>query len=140
MLSIKCKPNLNQQGATLVVVLVLIAFILILLGTILTKLENDMASGNVTYRNLQALNLAEAGVEKAIYELNRTNGAYTGEKNTNLGAGKFTVTVKSVQGGYKITAIGVTRSAKKYTGKKVITALIQHNGAGHWKIVSWQEN
>ncbi|MFB3896214.1 MAG: hypothetical protein ACE14V_07925 [bacterium] len=106
----------------------------------MSKLENDLALGTVAYHNTQALNLAEAGVEKAIYELNHTGGSYTGEKNTSLGAGKFTVTVKSGQGGYKIMAIGETRSAKKYTGKKIITAQIQRSSNGHWKIISWQEN
>jgi hypothetical protein len=134
------KLKLNQSGSGLITVLVFVSLLVILLGLLLNKLENEFALGTVAYHNSQALNLAEAGVEKAIYELNRTNGNYTGEKNTNLGAGKFTVTVKSAQGGYKITAIGETRSARKYTGKKIITAQIQRSSANHWKIISWQEN
>ena len=132
--------KLNQQGAGLIVVMVFISLLLILLGLLLTKLENEFASGAVAYHNLQALNLAEAGVEKAIYELNRTSRTYTGEKNSNLGPGKFTVYVKSAKGGYQITSIGVTLSAKKYTGRKTITALVQPTSANHWKISAWQEN
>lgn len=132
--------KINQEGSGLLTILVFISILLILLGVLLSKLENEFALGTVTYHNTQALNLAEAGVEKAIYELSRTNGNYTGEKNTGLGSGKFTVTVKLGQGGYKIISIGETRSAKKYTGRKTITALIQRSGASHWKIISWQEN
>lgn len=134
------KSKLNQSGAGLITVLVFISLLVILLGLLLNKLENEFASGTVAYHNLQAINLAEAGVEKAIYEINRTSGTYIGEKNSNLGPGKFTVIVKSAKSGYQITSIGETRSAKKYTGKKTITALVQSTSANHWKISSWQEN
>ncbi|MDI6783577.1 MAG: hypothetical protein QME64_05710 [bacterium] len=134
------KIKLGQQGAGLITVLVFISFLLILLGLLLNKLENEFASGTITYHNLQALNLAEAGIEKAIYELNRTNGTYTGEKNAKLGQGQFTVTVKSATDGYLITSIGETRSAKKYTGKKIVSAHIQQIASNRWKIISWQEN
>ena len=134
------KIKLGQQGAGLVMVLVFISFLLILLGLLLNKLENEFASGTITYHNLQALNLAEAGIEKAIYELNRTNGAYTGEKNTNFGNGNFTVTVKLVTGGYLITSIGETYSARKYRGRKIVSARVQRITSTHWKFLSWQEN
>jgi type II secretory pathway component PulK len=92
------KLKLNQSGAGLIMILVFISLLVILLGLLLTKLENEFASGAVSYHNLQALNLAEAGVDKAISEINRTGGTYTGEENSNLGPGKFTVMVKAAQG------------------------------------------
>jgi hypothetical protein len=134
----KIKPN--QQGAGLISVLVFLSFVIILLGLLLNKLENEFASGAVVYHNLQALNLAEAGIEKAIYELTRTNGSYSGEKNTQLGNGIFSVTVQPAKGGYLITSIGKTRTAAKYTGRKVITVQLQRQSSNHWKILSWQEN
>jgi hypothetical protein len=54
---------------------------------------------------LIALNLAEAGVDKAIWSLYQLHGTgYTGESNTNLGAGgqtvgRFAVTVTTPSGG-----------------------------------------
>ncbi|MCX7919605.1 MAG: hypothetical protein N3A72_08385, partial [bacterium] len=112
----------------------------ILLGLLLTKLENEFASGTVAYHNLQALNLAEAGIEKAIFELTRTNGVYSGEKNTQLGNGFFSVTVKPTQNGFLITAMGKTRSAAKYSGHRVISVQVQRQSANHWKVLSWEEN
>lgn len=140
MKHIVSRIRLNQKGAGLITVLVFVSLLLILLGILLNKLENEFASGTITYHNLQALNIAEAGIEKAIFELNRTNRTYTGEKNTALGNGKFTVTVQPSKGGYLITSIGKTQSAQKYMGIKVVSALIQPTVLDHWKIVSWQEN
>lgn len=54
---------------------------------------------------VQALSLAEAGVDKAVYELNR-NGSYTGETLT-LGNGAFTVSIETIDASNKrITATG----------------------------------
>ncbi|MDD2658030.1 MAG: hypothetical protein PHD04_05320 [Candidatus Pacebacteria bacterium] len=49
----------------------------------------------VALAGTQAQALAEAGIDKAIYELNQ-NGSYTGENNTALGGGTFTTSVASI--------------------------------------------
>jgi Tfp pilus assembly protein PilX len=61
--------------------------------------RNDIASA-------QALSLAEAGIDKAIYQLNQ-NSSYSGETNTALAPGTFTVTVSTIDNFTKqITATG----------------------------------
>ncbi len=43
----------------------------------------------------QVLHLAEAGLDKAVSQLN-LNQSYTGEANTAFGAGTFTTTISSI--------------------------------------------
>lgn len=71
----------------------------------------------------QAQALAEAGIDNAVYELNQ-NGSYTGESNTALGGGVFTVSVATVDSSTKrITATGfVPDSANPTATKKVVQA------------------
>ena len=60
----------------------------------------------VTVADARARALAEAGFEKAVYELNK-NSAYTGEANTALGGGTFTTSVTNIDASTKrITATG----------------------------------
>ncbi|MBI4088900.1 hypothetical protein HY415_02285 [Candidatus Kaiserbacteria bacterium] len=70
----------------------------------------------------QALALAEAGIDKAVYELNQ-NGSYTGESGTALGNGTFTVLVASVDSNTKrITATGSVPNSATPTAIKVVRA------------------
>ncbi len=77
----------------------ILAFALVVLGILFTLttvslqlVHREGASTNRSYLAYQSLNLAEAGAEHAIRQLN-TNGNYAGETNTPLGNGTFTVTV-----------------------------------------------
>lgn len=51
----------------------------------------------------QALAIAEGALDKAAYQLNQ-NPAYSGEVNTSLGNGVFTITVSSIDSGTKLLA------------------------------------
>jgi hypothetical protein len=54
----------------------------------------------------QALALAEAGIEKAVYELNQS-GTYAGESGTAIGPGSFTTSISTIDGNTKrITSVG----------------------------------
>ena len=54
----------------------------------------------------QALELAEAGMDNAAYQLNQ-NSSYTGESNTALGSGTFSIAVSSIDSSTKlVTVIG----------------------------------
>lgn len=53
----------------------------------------------------QALSLAEAGIDKAVYELNQ-NGNYSGETNTSLPGGTFVTSIESIGGTKRITSTG----------------------------------
>lgn len=44
---------------------------------------------------IQATNLAEAGIDKAVASLNKTGGTYNGENETLIGPGSYSVTITS---------------------------------------------
>jgi hypothetical protein len=53
---------------------------------------------------VQALEIAQAGIEKAVYELNQ-NSSYTGESDVSLGNGEFSVTITNVDANTKLAQV-----------------------------------
>lgn len=83
-----------------------------------SKAERQAVASSKAYR------LAEAGIEKAMYEFN-TGAAYTGETNTTLGDGAFTVTVTTIDANNKrITATGYYPNSVSPTETKTISAVV----------------
>ena len=64
------KHKKNERGAVLVVALLVTVMMLILTMPFLTKLSGSYRLAEKSYRTLTATNLAEAGIERAIWELN----------------------------------------------------------------------
>jgi Tfp pilus assembly protein PilX len=46
-----------------------------------------------SHKSTQALNIAEAGIDKALYEINKPSSTYTSETNTPFGNGTFSVQI-----------------------------------------------
>jgi len=64
------KHNKNERGAVLIIALLVSLMLLILSMPFLTKLSGAYRLSEKSYRTLAATNLAEAGIERAIWELN----------------------------------------------------------------------
>jgi len=64
------KKRKKERGVILVVAIMVAAFMLILLAPFLFRLSANYRITEKSYDSISALNLAEAGVEKAIWELN----------------------------------------------------------------------
>jgi hypothetical protein len=86
------------------------------------------------------LNLAEAGVDKAVAELRAGKTDYAGEDSTPLGEGFFTVEATPIPGGeqWKIVSTGSLRDGKFMHKQVRISAEVQigRNGA---QILRWAE-
>lgn len=63
----------KERGAVLIIALLVALMMLLLAMPFLTKLSGQYSISVKSYRQLAALNLAEAGVERAIWELNHGN-------------------------------------------------------------------
>ena len=88
-------------------------------GVISYTLINTSAQGQAVAK-AQALALAEAGIDNAIYQLNQ-NPNYSGETNTALGAGTFTTTVATVsQNTKRITATGNVSYGRGLTTSRTV--------------------
>jgi len=87
---------INESGQVFVIILIVLG--LIVLNTLL------IIGGSVTYlqatnqdiKKNEAINLAEAGIDKAVASLNATAGTYNGEPETTLGDGSYSVSVTSL--------------------------------------------
>lgn len=80
----------NQEGQIILIGLVFFAILILFSAAILGYITTYIKSEHQNIAKDEALRLAEAGIDKAAYELNQSS-AYTGESNTALGDGTFTV-------------------------------------------------
>ena len=72
----------NKTGSALIVSILIIVLIMLFIIPFLTKTSGNYSSAEKSYGSLAALNLAEAGVEMAIWELNFGNiSTWSGDDN-----------------------------------------------------------
>lgn len=85
---------MNEKGQVLVLALVTVGLVLVNTIVIISGSQIFSQNANYSVQVEQAINLAEAGVDKAITSLNMTGGSYLGEETT-FGPGVFSVTISS---------------------------------------------
>jgi Tfp pilus assembly protein PilV len=83
----------QKQGFALVVALAYLLLISMFATAFLRMVRMNMADAFNEEARIEATNMAQAGIEKAVAELRRDPG-YRGEKDTPLGDGSFTVRVE----------------------------------------------
>lgn len=118
--------KLNQSGQSLV--LALIALGVIITGVVAVYSGSLTTKQNSRYSldNLDATNLAEAGIDKAVASLNKTAGSYSGESETILGNGSYSVQVTPIDSNtIKITSTGYIPNAQNPKTKKKVSIEIQ---------------
>ncbi|MBI5554229.1 MAG: hypothetical protein HY920_00035 [Elusimicrobia bacterium] len=87
----------KEQGNAMIMAIVVI-FVIFIIGTSVVFLsENETSKTVKSNKQNEALYIADGGVEKALWEINRTSG-YAGESNIALGHGKYTITVATPAG------------------------------------------
>lgn len=94
---VDCHLSPLAPGQIIIISLIFLAAAAILSSTLFGRTAQFLRFGGNSLRNVQAQSLAEAGVDYAIWKLNKTAGAYSGDSQT-LSVGSFaaTVTTKSV--------------------------------------------
>ncbi len=117
------------QGQIILLALVFFAVFL----SITTALIGYVLVYNRTERQAvadrQALALAEAGIDEAAYQLNQ-NSSYTGEADTALGNGTFTVTVASVDASTKqVSVTGYVPNRTNPLATKTVAAKLAINSS-----------
>ena len=96
--------NKTNQGYALFVMLIYLSVITIMASALLHLLHVHMSAYKDSERKQVCMALAEGGIEKALVSLRADPEKYVGEKDTPLGDGRFTVTVKpdKAHGSYSI--------------------------------------
>lgn len=111
----------DQSGQILVVVFVALGVVLFTVLSIIAGAQIYFQSSSYSIDAEKATGLAEAGVDKAINSLNKTGGGYSGETETTLGEGSYSVTVTSKDAATKsIAATGYIPSKEKAKVKRTI--------------------
>jgi Tfp pilus assembly protein PilX len=120
-----CKLKITSKkspGQILIVGIIFMAVILILSATLFSRVANYIHFNSNDITREQATNLAEAGLEKALWQLNQTAGSYTGEANTALGTtGTFTVQITPKSSNVKtVTVTGYVPNSTNPRAKRTI--------------------
>ena len=125
------KPRRHKwSGATLLAFLGILAVVSILSMALFTNTLSTYVSTARLARNIQALNLAEAGLEYALYRLNFENAKIsTVPVRQKLGPGRFELTLKrSANGKIVVTSIGSVPADRPWLSRTVQAELSEING------------
>ena len=110
----------TSRGSIFLFSLIVSAIIMTVTTGFFNYFGSAVQSERFSLASAQALALAEAGVDKAVYELNQ-NGSYTGETNTILGNGMFSVSIVSIDNNTKrVAATGFVPNSTRPTATKVV--------------------
>lgn len=85
----------SESGQTIILALIVLTVVIIGTLTMISGSFTSKQNSRYSLDSLDATNLAEAGIDKAVATLNATGGAYNGESETMLGSGSYSVTVTS---------------------------------------------
>ena len=113
----------KQSGYLIIFAVVFLAILLTLSISLLGYTTLNIKGTRQSYSNDQALYLADAGLEQAIYQLNQNSG-YSGETNTPLDNGKFSTNVVSsgLGNSVTITSTGIVPNTVNGQVSKTVSA------------------
>ncbi|OGG48402.1 hypothetical protein A3G63_02500 [Candidatus Kaiserbacteria bacterium RIFCSPLOWO2_12_FULL_52_8] len=118
-----------KRGYILLVVLVVSAVVIAITSGFFNYYGSAVYSERHAFASARALALAEAGIDKAVYELNQ-DADYSGESDTVLGAGSFSVSVASIDGNTKrLTVTGFAPNSANPIATKVVKATVSINSS-----------
>lgn len=109
-----------EKGQIIVLTLVVISLVLFTTLFIISGSLLYSQNTNFSLQSAQAINLAEAGVDKAIASLNSSAGSYSGDLATPFGDGEYLVTVTTLGNNKIIESTGYIPSKNNTKAKKVV--------------------
>lgn len=119
----------NGGGYILVMAIVFLGVFFCVAAAYASLMTINIRSVHEDIDNAQALALAEAGVDEAVYQLNQ-NTDYTGETDSALGPGTFTVTVSTVNESTKqVTVTGFVPNSAHPLAQRTVHVNIGINAA-----------
>jgi hypothetical protein len=102
---------MNRRGAVLIICFMVILVLSILAGAFLTRSISERSVASKYFDSTQAIWLAEAGVNKAIYQLRDNYNNLTAIPATTFGPGQYSATITSNGNNRNVTASGFVPSA-----------------------------
>jgi len=118
------KGNKLQSGQMMLIIIVMLSAIGFMLGALLMYTGSAVLSHRNSVRKEQALNIAEAGIELAVWKLNDEQD-YNGELNTPFSNGAFDVEITDITPSTKeITVTSYVPSKEDPTVTRIVSAQV----------------
>jgi len=131
----------RNEGLVLMWVVVLIATLSVFLSALLSGWRQLHEQARRERDDAVALALAEAGVDRAIWELRRTPD-WPGVEKAQLGAGEYTVQVivpKDRDAERRIRSTGIVGRGKQYASRQTVEARVRFRVVeGKGAAVEWK--
>lgn len=116
--------TLRNRGNILLLSLIFLGIFVTVSTALLSYITSSLRAERVAVASAQALALAEGAIDKAAKEINQ-NLSYSGETDTALGNGTFTITVTSIDSSTKrVTATAYVPNSMNPVATKSIKANI----------------
>lgn len=96
---------INQKGQILPLVLIALGVVLFTVLFVVSGSQTYFQNAQYSYQVEQATAIAEAGIDKALASLNATWGSYSGEVETLIGDGSYSVTITEKVANTKILTV-----------------------------------
>ncbi len=130
-----------NEGTALLIIVGYLAAMTIFASTFLGFLNRTLSNRTSVERQQICLNIAEGGVDKALAELRVRPNDYRGEKETPLGAGRFSVEVKRGGGAgtYLIVSTGELGDGELVVSRARVVAEVTLSAAGTVRELCWSE-
>lgn len=131
----------GHEGLALLLVLGYLAIVMIGSTTFYALLNATLSQSQAREDGRTCLHLAEAGVDKAIAELQHDASDYRGEKGTVLGKGRFTVNVKPMERPqcFRITSTGLLKDGRFVKKRAHIVAEVSLVDQHRVDVLRWSE-
>lgn len=115
------------RGYILLLVLVVSSIVMTVTIGFFNYYASAVRAERYALASAQARSLAEAGIDKTVYELNQS-GSYSGESDTALGNGTFSVSITNINSNTKrITVTAYVPNSTNPTATKVIKTTVSIN-------------
>lgn len=96
------RSTINQQGQIMALSLIVLTLVMVSTVLIISGSVTFNQSSQYSIEEVQAISLAEAGIDKAVASLNKTGGSYNGDDEIELGSGSVSIAVISQDSGSKV--------------------------------------
>lgn len=119
----------EQKGAVIIIALVFLSVMLAMSSALVGYTSVQLMGERKSYAEVKAFTIAEAGIDKAIYEIN-ADPSYQGEMNTILGDGQLDIEIATIGTDSKqVTATGYYPDSGNPQATKTVRVTLSINSS-----------
>ncbi|GMV90677.1 MAG: hypothetical protein AMXMBFR82_04550 [Candidatus Hydrogenedentota bacterium] len=128
----------GREGMALLLALGVMVALSIIATVLVSSFHQSLDRANDRETEIQALYIAEAGIELALYQLQKGSGFSSGGSEVPFGSGAFSVVVTPAsEGRFLVESTGSAHADSSIRATVSVEAEISHGGAV--RVLRWQE-